>query len=180
MFRNMYRLSTLIAALTLVIAQSASAAGLPRDGKSSTEGFFRPSAPWIMDLDAGVMLGSGITAPGIDMMIHARLNTDIRMFLGGEVGLFLQTSGGTNLIIPVLANYTMEFDTTPTFHPTIGASVGVSFLTGGGSTASFTFLANPGARFDIGQNSELDVKFRLGVISSTFVVIPQVGLAFAI
>lgn len=179
MFRNMIRISSLV--LAIAFAQSASAASnLPRDNKTSTTGFFRPSTPWVADIDAGVMLGSGITAPGIDFTLHGRLNTEPRLFLGATLGLFLQTSGSTALLIPVLADFMWEFDASPTFHPTLGVSTGVTFFTSGGSTANFTFFGNPGARIDIGNQSELDIKFRLGVINSSFVVIPQVGLAMAI
>jgi hypothetical protein len=183
MIRNLYRFSSLSVALftALVVAQTATAASsIPRDNKSTADGFFRPSTPLIMDLDAGLLLATGTTAPGVDVHVAKRLNTDMPLFLGGELGLFLQTSGSTSLLIPVLATFGTEFDVSPTFHPTLGLGTGVTFGTATGSGVQFTFLVTPGARFDINSSNELNVGVRLGSMGGTFIVIPQVGLSFGV
>ena len=94
---------------------------------------------------------------------------------------FFSGTGSTGVVIPILASLSTEFDASNTVHPMIGISIGPTLSTGGGfSTARFTVLVNPGMRFDLGSATELNAQVRFGAVGSAFVVLPQLGISFAI
>lgn len=144
---------------------------------SSEEPIFR-TAPILMDVNAGVLVGGGDALPGMNASVKARLNTDVPLYLGAETGLFFFSGGA---VIPILGTLSTEFTASRDIHPVVGVSVGPSLATGGGySTARFTLLFNPGIYVDLSRNMALNVLARFGVIGSTFVALPQLGLIFAI
>ena len=175
-----YRVKALLIAFTLTTG-IALASGIPRDGRTSEGSVFRSGSPMIMDIDGGVMLG-GNALPGVDVQFTSRLNTSARLYAGVEVGFFFSSgTGSTAAIIPILASLSTEFDLSTTVHPMLGISLGPTLSTGGGfSTARFTALFNPGVRFEIGGSTELNAQVRFGAVGSVFVVLPQLGVSFAI
>jgi len=166
------------AAAALVFVSSAHALTA-----SSEEPIFR-NAPILMDINAGLLVGGGDAMPGIDAAVRGRLNSDVDLplFLGAETGLFFFSSAGTSgAVVPILATLSTEFGATRNVHPVVGISAGPTLATGGGfSTARFTLLVNPGIYVDLNRSMALNLLVRLGVMGSTFVALPQVGLIFAI
>lgn len=165
-----------------LVSGAARASGIPREGGSSEGKVFRSGTPVIMDLDGGLIVGGGNALPGIDLQVTARLSTSARLYGGGEFGLFFFSgTGGSAVVIPILASISTEFAGSDKIHPMIGISLGPTLSTGSGfSTARLTFLINPGIRMDIGGATELNAQVRFGAMGSAFVVLPQFGISFAI
>lgn len=159
---------------------------VPRTGIAATTGssesVFANNAPVVMDLGAGILVGGGDALPGLDVRIKARLNTATPLYLGAEAGTFIFSGpGSAGAIIPLLGTFSTQFDLTNRIHPVAGISAGPALATGGGySSARFAVLLDPGFIVDLQRNMALTALVRFGAIGSTFVVLPQVGLLFAI
>lgn len=139
-------------------------------------------APYYLDANAGVLVGGGDGLPGVDVRLNGRLNTEVPLYFGGEVGLFFFSNyAASGAVIPILGNLTTVFNSNRRIRPLLGASVGPVISTGSGySTARFALLINPGVNFDLSREFSMNVLARFGVIGSTFVALPEVGLSFAI
>jgi len=148
---------------------------------ATTDSIFSNSAPILMDVGAGVLVGGGDALPGLDVRVKARLDSATPLYLGAETGVFIFSGAGSGAIIPLLGTFSTQFSLTNRVHPVIGISAGPALATGGGySTARFAFLLDPGFIVDLQKNMALNVLVRFGAVGSSFVVLPQAGLLFAI
>jgi hypothetical protein len=153
-----------------------------RQNSSSERSLFYSGAPAVLDLGAGMVMASRLPMPGVNIQIAARLNTSVRLYAGGELGLFIYPMfGASNVFIPILGTVFSEVDISDKVHPTMGISTGPTLSLGGEySYAQFAFLLNPGVRISLKQNMDLNLLARFGMIGSQFVVIPQLGASFEI
>lgn len=139
-------------------------------------------SPYIMDVNAGILTGGGSALPGVDVQVRGRLNTEAPLYIGGEIGTFIYSNDfSSGVVVPILGSFSTDFATDTIVHPTLGVSAGPALASGSNySTARFALLFNPGVHIHIDPTMDLSVLARLGVIGSTFVALPQVGIMFAI
>lgn len=112
--------------------------------------------------------------------------------IGGETGFHyrsvsttVSTVSASAWIIPIMPTGIYRFEVSPTFTPFVGLGLGLGIIhvsasagtaSASATEAKFEGLAHLGARFGSDQNFFADI--RLGLLSSSFVFIPSIGLFF--
>lgn len=136
----------------------------------------------IMNLQASILTHSGQGAPGFNVGMASQLGTEIPVYIGGEVGMYLETVSPSYAIVPLLGQVYVQFATDATVHPLIGVLAGPVIATGGGDSAAagLGMLFRPGINIDVGRTAALNLEARFGVIGSSFVIAPTIGAIVAI
>ncbi len=139
-----------------------------------------PNTP--LDLNAGIIVGGLSALPGIDATVAFRLHTDFPLYVGGQLGFFMLTATNTSGVeIPILGTLYTPMEISRRASLRMGVSTGPVIAAGNGvSSAQFAALLDPALLFAIGDGLALNVQARFGVIGSTFVVLPQVGVSLPI
>jgi len=163
--------------LALGILISASAIG-----RNLTTTFTAPStAPTVLNLDGGMMIGGGDALPGAEIGISSRISDDMPLYLGAEFGAFLRGESPSYAVFPLMPTIYAQFQVSPRVRPILGVIAGPVISTGGGfSSVRFGFFGRPGINFDLGRTASLKIETRFGVIGSTVIFLPEVGAVFAI
>lgn len=165
----------LLSVVLLVFSMSANAVTT-----RTQDSVIRYGSPTQLALKAGILAGAGDALPGMEVQIATRLNTDAVLYGGVESGLYFYSGVESAAVIPILGTLFTRFTANPNIHPTLGVSAGPALTTGAGfSTARFMLLFNPGIEFDLG-GAELAALARFGVLGSTFIAAPQLGIIFPI
>ncbi len=139
------------------------------------------SASYTATVDGAILSSNGTAAPGITASLAKRNDVDTPLYYGAEMGLYLQSSSLSYMVIPVMAHafYLFEFDAP--IHPLIGIIAGPVFTTGGGiSAVRMGLLFRPGINVELGERAALNFEVRFGAFGSTSVAQPQLGVVFAI
>lgn len=141
----------------------------------------QPGYPTLLGLKAGMMVGDGDALPGIEAQIVGKLNTEVPLYAGAETGLYFYSGAGESAVVfPILGTIYTQFTANASIHPTLGMSAGPAITTGAGfNTARFMLLFNPGINFALG-GMDLALLARFGVLGSSFIVAPQMGLVLPI
>lgn len=139
------------------------------------------TAPVVMDVSAGMIVGGGSALPGVSAQVAANLKTDFPLYVGGELGLFFLTGNySSGAVIPILGKVYTPIAISPRATFRAGLSAGPFIATTSGySDAGFAFLFDPALIFGLGS-VDLALQARFGVVGGTFVAIPEIGLTFAI
>lgn len=149
-------------------------------GRSETS-VLQPGHPTLLGMKAGMIVGGGDALPGVEAQVVGRLNTDIPLYAGAEFGVyFYHSTGNSAAVMPIMGTVFTVFSASSTVHPTIGMSAGPALTTGAGfDTARFMLLFDPGVNLALG-GMDLVAQMRFGVLGSTFIAAPQLGLSIPI
>lgn len=161
----------------LLFAVTASAVGATNTIKETTGG--PDTAPLVMNIAAGIIASNGSATPGAVIGLNTRLTERGPIYLGGEFGAFVATGTPSYAMFPLLASGYYQFELGTGVHPLLGAMVGPVFSTAAGSSVQLELLFRPGFNFEVGRRFVINVEPRLGVIGSSFVFVPQLGVILA-
>ncbi len=140
-------------------------------------------------LGAPVMLLEGEAFWGADLFVLHGVSPNWE--IGGETGFHIWSKSvgsvsATAWVIPVLPTAIYNFDVdSKSFSPFLGVGLGVGVahvglsigsISASGTKALFEGLAHVGAKFGESKNFFIDMK--LGILDSSFVFLPSIGLNF--
>lgn len=124
------------------------------------------------------MIINGGASPGFDATAAVLLHDRLRLYVGGELGLYFHFSPFI-MIIPVLPTVYFKFSAGPQVTPRIGLGLGPAFQTRG-SAAVFMFTIKPGIDWKVNSDMTVAIDLRLGSYDGTFIFVPNFGLVFNI
>ncbi len=129
----------------------------------------------------------GVAGVGASTSLVFRLKANLALYVGLESGFYHWSSGGVSISsIPILPTlyYRVRIsgsNVTPYFGASVGISVTIGSLAFYGSASEIDFmgLARPGIEFELDRQTSFYVEPKLGIIGSTFVFLPNVGVTFS-
>ena len=145
---------------------------------------------WSVAFNLGTAGSKFVFGPTLKAQWPVNLSGNAFKF-GGRTGFLFGPSDPTTFTIPILATAQYDIATSNQLKPYVGLEMGITWThisggasvtfggnTYGGSTSStdFAVLAVPGVNF--GDNHMYFAELPLGVISSSFTIIPGVGMHF--
>lgn len=138
------------------------------------------TAPLVMNVAGGILASGGSAFPGMVIGINARLAQQGPFYLGGELGAFLATGSPAYAMFPLLASGYFQFELSSGVHPSLGAMIGPVFSTASANSAQLEVLFRPGVNFELGRRFVINLEPRFGVMGSSFIFVPQLGVIFAL
>ncbi len=138
------------------------------------------TAPLVLNVAAGLLTSGASASPGMVVGINSRITHRGPIYLGGEFGAYVVTRSPAYAMFPLLASGYVQFELSSGVHPLLGAMIGPVFSTSGGSSAQLEILFRPGLNFELGRNFVLNMEPRFGVMGSSFIFVPQLGVILAI
>lgn len=126
-------------------------------------------------LGIGMIINGG-ASPGFDATAAFQVHDRLRLYLGGELGMYFHFSPFV-MIFPLLPTAYFKFSAGPDITPRIGFGIGPAFQTRG-SAAVFMFTIKPGIDWRVNNDFTLAIDMRLGSYDGTFIFVPNFGLVF--
>jgi len=132
---------------------------------------------WYMHFGPGMVFGGG-TRFGVDARLSTKIVESAPVYAGVDLGVYLTMSPFT-MMFPITPALYYKFYGNAHIIPTLGVALGPVIGVGGGNTAvEIALLFKPAMEFTVGNQTEFYFEPKLGLIGSTFVFMPNVGLIF--
>lgn len=138
----------------------------------------KASNQYYLNAGAALLTNNGSAMPGVAVDLTNEVKAVSNLYYGWAVGAYAQSEGAGYALIPLMAKINMAFQTTEKIQTVVGLSTGVAFATAAAETARFALFFEPGANIAIAKNLNLAVLPKFGVLSSSFVFNPQLGVQF--
>lgn len=184
--------SSFFVLLLATAAISASSAGAASHGHTRASVSTSSSVPMEMNVGTLLAISGGEVWPGADFGFGARVARAgiAGFYVGGDLSNYFHVSDPFRWAIAVLPAAYVEFIVSSLFHPRIGVSLGPVFEVVKGdlvanrfqdrNTVSFGLLFKPGVNLFFSRDLALQVEPRLGVVQSSFLFAPEIGMTIGI
>lgn len=118
---------------------------------------------------------------GLNFGINGRISNHNPLYLGAEAGAFISNTSPTYAILPLLGSLYYQFEPNEGVHPLLGVLAGPIIATGGTVPAvRMGLFFRPGINFEISKSAVLNIEARFGVLGSSFVFAPALGVIWPI
>lgn len=139
------------------------------------------TASSVLNAEAGLLGNEGGALPGANVGVSTRISGSSPLYLGAELGFFVAAGTPSYGEFPLLGSLYYQFEPTKFIHPLLGVMAGPVISTGGNQAAmSFGAFFRPGFNFELGERAVLNVEPRFGVVGSSLVFLPEIGVIIPI